>query len=63
MGFKQNNKQLSNRHHFKNIEFKSSLTNHTYKSSTNEKGTLSIFDVTTGEKKFQTMQILQKERL
>ena len=49
MGFKQNNKQLSNRHHFKNIEFKSSLTNHTYKSSTNEKGTLSIFDVTTGE--------------
>ena len=40
---------LTNRHHFKNIEFKSSLTNHTYKSSTNEKGTLSIFDVTTGE--------------
>ena len=39
----------TNRHHFKNIEFTSSLTGHTYKSSRNEKGTLSIFDVTTGE--------------
>lgn len=39
----------TNRHHFKNIEFTSSLTGHTYKSSTNEKGTLSIFDVTIGE--------------
>ena len=39
----------TNRHHFKNIEFTSSLTGHTYKSSTNEKGTLSIFDVTVGE--------------
>ncbi len=39
----------SNRHHFKNIEFTSSLTGHTYRSSTNEKGTLSIFDVTAGE--------------
>ena len=38
-----------NRHHFKNIEFVSSLTGHTYKSSTNEKGTLSIFDITIGE--------------
>ena len=45
----EENRLLTNRHHFKNIEFKSSLTNHTYKSSTNEKGTLSIFDVTTGE--------------
>ena len=36
----------TNRHHFKNIEFTSSLTGHTYRSSTNEKGTLSIFDVT-----------------
>ncbi len=39
----------TNRHHFKNIEFTSSLTGHTYKSSKNEKGTLSIFDVTIGE--------------
>lgn len=39
----------TNRHHFKNIEFTSSLTGHTYRSSTNEKGTLSIFDVTVGE--------------
>lgn len=39
----------TNRHHFKNIEFASSLTGRTYKSSTNEKGTLSIFDVTIGE--------------
>ena len=39
----------TNRHHFKNIEFRSSLTGHTYRSSTNEKGTLSIFDVTVGE--------------
>ena len=39
----------NNRHHFKNIEFTSSLTGDTYRSSTNEKGTLSIFDVTIGE--------------
>lgn len=39
----------TNRHRFKNIEFTSSLTGHTYRSSTNEKGTLSIFDVTAGE--------------
>lgn len=39
----------TNRHHFKNIEFTSSLTGHTYRSSTNNKGTLSIFDVTVGE--------------
>ena len=38
----------TNRHHFKNIEFTSSLTGHNYRSSTNEKGTLSIFDVTVG---------------
>lgn len=39
----------TNRHHFKNIHFKSSLTGHEYKSSTNERGTLSIFDITSGE--------------
>ncbi|HIU70260.1 MAG TPA: GIY-YIG nuclease family protein [Candidatus Enterosoma merdigallinarum] len=39
----------TNRHHFKNIEFTGSLTGHTYRSSTNERGTLSIFDITTGE--------------
>lgn len=34
----EENRILSNnRHHFKNIEFTSSLTGHTYKSSTNEK--------------------------
>lgn len=36
----------TNRHHFKYIEFTSSLTGHTYKSSTNERVTLSIFDIT-----------------
>ena len=46
----QENRILAiNRHHFKNIEFVSSLTGHTYKSSTNEKGTLSIFDIIVGE--------------
>lgn len=46
----EENKILAtNRHHFKNIEFTSSLTGHTYRSSTNEKGTLSIFDVTVGK--------------
>ena len=44
----ENRMLATNRHHFKNIEFISSLTGHTYKSSTNDKGTLSIFDVTTG---------------
>lgn len=44
----ENRMLATNRHHFKNIEFTSSLTGHTYKSSTNEKGTLSIFDVTVG---------------
>lgn len=44
----ENRMLATNRHHFKNIEFTSSLTGHTYKSSTNDKGTLSIFDVTTG---------------
>lgn len=39
----------TNRDHFKNIEFTSSLTGHRYKSSTNEKRNLSIFDVTIGE--------------
>lgn len=45
----ENRYLANNRHHFKNIEFASSLTGHTYKSSTNEKGTLSIFDTTIGE--------------
>ncbi len=45
----ENRYLANNRHHFKNIEFVSSLTGHTYKSSTNEKGTLSIFDITVGE--------------
>ena len=44
----ENRMLATNRHHFKNIEFTSSLTGHTYKSSTNEKGTFSIFDVTVG---------------
>lgn len=39
----------SNRHHFKDISFTSSLTGHSYKSSTSERGTLSIYDVTVGE--------------
>ena len=38
-----------NRHHFKNIEFKSSLTGKTYCGLTAEKGTLKIVDVSTGE--------------
>lgn len=33
-----------NRHHFKNIEFYSSLTNKNYYTRTNEKGTLSVFE-------------------
>ncbi len=36
-----------NRHHFKNIEFHSSLTNKTYYTRTNEKGTLSVFEKDT----------------
>ena len=35
---------LINRHHFKDIEFYSSLTNKNYYTKTNEKGTLSIFE-------------------
>ena len=45
----ENRMLAANRHHFKNIHFTSSLTGHEYKSSTNEKGTLSIFDITIGK--------------
>lgn len=45
----ENRNLAANRHHFKNIEFVSSLTGHTYKSSTNKKGTLSIFDIAVWE--------------
>lgn len=38
---------LINRHHFKDIEFYSSLTNKNYYTKTNEKGTLSIFEKDT----------------
>lgn len=45
----EENRDLSlNRHHFKDIEFTSSLTGHKYKSTTNEKGTLSIIDLDIG---------------
>ncbi len=33
-----------NRHHFKEIEFNSSLTNKSYYTKTNEKGTLSVYE-------------------
>ena len=36
-----------NRHHLRNIEFHSSLTNKTYYTRTNERGTLSIFEKET----------------
>lgn len=42
------NKLAANRHHFKEIEFSSSLTNKRYKGTTNEKGTLAIIDLETG---------------
>lgn len=46
----EENKFLSqNRHHFKGIEFTSSLTGHRYKSGTNVNGTLFILDLTKGE--------------
>ena len=38
-----------NRHHFKDIKFKSSLTNKEYSGSTNESGTLRIVDLNTGD--------------
>lgn len=46
----ENRYLANNRHHLKNIEFNSSLTGHTYRSSKNEESTLSIFDVIVGEK-------------
>jgi hypothetical protein len=36
-----------NRHHFKEIEFHSSLTNKSYYTKTNEKGTLSVYEKET----------------
>ena len=42
----EQNRELSkNRHHFKNIKFKSSLTNKEYYSKTNDDGTLGIYEV------------------
>lgn len=38
-----------NRHHFKDIEFTSSLTGHKYRGTTAEDGTLKIIDLTTNE--------------
>jgi len=38
-----------NRHHFKEIEFSSSLTGKRYRTETNSKGTLSIFEVESNE--------------
>ena len=44
----EHNRELSkNRHHFKNIKFKSSLTNKTYYSRTKEYGTLGIYEEDT----------------
>ena len=44
------NRELAhNRHHFKDVEFSCSLTGHRYKTATNEKGTLSLIDLTIGE--------------
>ena len=44
----EHNRELSkNRHHFKNIKFKSSLTNKTYYSRTKEDGTLGIYEEDT----------------
>ena len=41
----EKNRELSkNRHHFKEIKFKSSLTNKTYYSRTKEDGTLGIYE-------------------
>ena len=38
-----------NRHHFRDIEFTSSLTGHKYRGTTAEDGTLKIIDLTTNE--------------
>lgn len=44
----EKNRQLAkNRHHFKDIKFKSSLTNKTYYSKTKEDGTLEIYEEET----------------
>ena len=44
----EKNRELSkNRHHFKEIKFKSSLTNKTYYSKTKEDGTLGIYEEDT----------------
>ena len=44
----EKNRELSkNRHHFKEIKFKSSLTNKTYYSRTKEDGTLGIYEEVT----------------
>ena len=44
---KKNRELAKNRHHFKNINFKSSLTNKTYYSKTKEDGTLGIYEEDT----------------
>ena len=44
----EKNRELSkNRHHFKEIKFKSSLTNKTYYSKTKDDGTLGIYEEET----------------
>ena len=46
----EKNRELSkNRHHFKNIKFKSSLTNKSYYSKTKEDGTLGVYEEDTNE--------------
>ncbi len=42
-------KVSANRHHFKDIDFSSSLTGKKYHGTTNENGTLKIIDVESGE--------------
>lgn len=44
---KKNRELSKNRHHFKDIKFKSSLTNKTYYSRTKEDGTLGIYEEDT----------------
>ena len=43
----KNRKLSKNRHHFKDVRFKSSLTNKTYYSKTKEDGTLGIYEEET----------------
>lgn len=46
----EENRELSlNRHHFKEIEFSSSLTGKRYRTETNDKGTLSMFEIDSNE--------------